>query len=318
MKHYLRKKLPEKRIPIVTKSINLLPNYTCTKNDVIIIIPLFNISKSVRIYQNFLYIIQLFERSNIPHYIIELSYFNEPFFTTPQENYYHLNTDSIMFHKENLLKIAINNLSSKYNKFCIMDGDIIFDDLDFYDNMSILLNTYDIIQPFKTAEWLSINMTTIIKSAPSACYMSSENLTDYSHPGFVWAFTLETYKKIENFIDIIPIGSNDSLLSCKICDVANHKKVAKESLLKTNITIDLEPLDLKYFYLDCTIYHLFHGTLVKRKYLERYNDFKKLIQENTDYRKINEEGLCVWTEEYKEILNTYMLGYFKSREDDNI
>jgi hypothetical protein len=323
MKQYLRQRIPEKKQPnkrITTKiePINLLPNYTRTKDDLIIIIPLFNITKSVRIYQNFLYIIQLFEKSNILYSVIELAYFDEPFFTEEKENYFHLRTDSILFHKENLLKIAINNLSTTYKKFCIMDGDIIFDDLNFYDNVSILLDTYDIIQPFKKANWLSINMKDTIFNACSSCYTSINETDDFPHQGFVWAFTLDTFKKIENLFDLIPIGANDTLLSGIICNIPKHLSSARGSLTKICLNYSLEPIKLNYYYLDCTIYHLFHGTLSKRKYSERFTEFRKLINTKEQYIKKNEQGVYEWVEEYKDLLNEYMTSYFKSREDDNV
>lgn len=318
MRSIIRQKIPEKRIIEETISINLLPNYTRTKDDLIIIIPLFNVMKSIRIYQNFLYVIQLFEKSNIIFSVIELAYFDEPFFTQEKENYFHLRTDSILFHKENLLKIAINKLSDRYNKFCIMDGDVVFNDINFYDNVSILLDTYDIIQPFQKALWLSINMKTVMKSAKSSCYNSYNNIKDYSHPGFVWAFTLDTFKKIEDNFDIIPIGTNDTLLSGLLCNIDTHLDYAKEALVKTCINTNLEPLKLNYYYLDTTIYHLFHGSLQKRKYRERFTEFRKLITFNEKYCKVNENGVYEWSDEYKELLNEYMIDYFKSREDDDV
>lgn len=323
MRSIIRQRLPEKKISekrIVKKiePINLLPNYIRTKDDLIIIIPLFNIMKSVRIYQNFLYIIQLFENSNISYSVIELAYFDEPFFTQEKENYFHLRIDSILFHKENLLKIAINKLSSRYNKFCIMDGDIIFDDLNFYDNISILLDTYDIIQPFKKANWLSINMKDIIHTTGSSCYTSINETDDFPHQGFVWALTLDTFKKIEHFFDLIPIGSNDTLLSAIICNIPLHLTSIRKTLTIMCLNNLVEPLKLNYYYLDCTIFHLFHGPLRKRKYLERFDEFRKFINPEEEYVQRNENGLYEWTDDYKDILNNFMIEYFKSREDDDV
>ena len=74
------------------------------------------------------------------------------------------------------------------------------------------------------------------------------------------------------------------------------------------------PLDLKYSYLDGIVYHLYHGSVLDRKYLERHFLLNEL---NIDTEIIkNDDGVLEFREPAK--YNPTLLGYFKSRNEDNL
>lgn len=323
MKNYIVKNITKK----ITKSniINLLPVYYIPlKKDVIVIMCFFNPANSIRLVQNFLYVLQLLNNATIPVVVIELSYSNT-FITNKNDTtniVIQLKTNSIMFHKENLLNIAINKVKHMYKKFVLLDADIIFEDLNWYSNTSNLLDQYEVLQLFDYAKWMTLNMKNVYQTQVSSCYFTlNKNIKMKPHPGFVWAITLSAFNKLNGIPDLFPVGSNDTLLAYLATGIQLHKNVIdnRATLVFSNeINKDKE---FTFYYLKSCVYHLFHGKQNKRKYRERFEEFNELLERLNinDYSYIskNKDGLYEWKEEYRDILNHFCLNYFVEREDDS-
>lgn len=192
------------------------------KQDTIIVIAYFNSCNYQKPKQNLLEIINQLVSSQHPVCVIEAIMPNADELVLPKEVIHkklYASKLNIMFLKENLYNIAGHTLN--YTKFIFMDGDIIFDKIDWFDSCSRLLDTYDIIQPFERCYWMdkdkkslmvSLNMNNPILTRESVgkC-LYNQNPADpvKYHPGFVWAMTKNYFNKINGFYEEHIIGGGD-------------------------------------------------------------------------------------------------------------
>lgn len=285
------------------KDVDLIPVYTePIRPDLIVIVSFFNPCKSIRLIQNCIYILDLLRTANIPTCVFEL--------TSPQNNpvlknsalayYKHFVTTSVLFHKENLINLAVKELSSEYQKFVILDSDIIFSRKNWYNDVSDLLEKVDIAQPFDIAVWLNYNMTLSNYTLVSFCYNHVNKINQLSHPGFCWAFTLAGYEKIGGLPEEYPLGGNDTLFANLIGNTA----------------------DLKVGVLSGRIFHMFHGSLRNKQYVSRHQALRrcllKLKLTIKDCTTCRNDGIREWVSPYESTLNEVCLTYLQNRRDDDI
>jgi hypothetical protein len=296
--------------------INLQPEYSIPeKTDMLVVMCFFNPSKSIRLVQNFLYVKELLTRTKIPLVIVELAYNDDSFITQHNENTIHVRSNSIMFHKENLINIGINKCKLQYNKYCMLDSDIIFDDLNWYDNISNELDNYDIIQPFEKAFWMDIDMTNIIQSKYSVAYNNKKKLEKLEHPGFVWAFTKKWYKKI-GLPEFCISGGGDQI----IANVAFKTWGKKPNYINSeNFDKYIKKAEINFTssYMKGNVYHLFHGNLNNRQYSSRHERIKNEGYSD-DCLQINRDGVYEWIPSVLDKMNKLFLTYFMDRKDDSI
>jgi hypothetical protein len=306
----------------------LTPFNPPSKNDMLVILPYFSPCNSVRMLQNLLLVKSKLEESKTPFLIIHGLFPDSVEISQPSDTYMTVRTSSYAFLKENLANIVIKKVGSTYCKFVILDTDIIFEKKSWYDDLSVLLDTYDIVQPYNAFKCLDSNFLNVISSGTSAfanASILSTNEYYNGHPGYAIAFTKGFYD-LHGYPDECVIGGGDTL----ICSIALKKPFYA---YKTRSTTTFHYLydkhfitqDIKITYLDGTVYHLYHNTYKNRQYTTRYLVLEKYISsEDSPYKSIdeiiykNEDGVYEWIADIREEMNKTMLDYFYSRHDDEI
>lgn len=288
------------RTPTPVKNIDLIPVYQKPEiPDMIVIIAFFNPCKSIRLIQNCLYILGLLQSASIPTCVYELTHPETPPVLHNQNLvcYRNYTTDSVLFHKENLMNLAIKELRNEYNKFVLLDSDVIFANKNWYNEVSNLLNEFDILQPFDLALWLNYNMTLSGFQVMSFCFVHSNKLNKPSHHGFCWALTLEGYDKLGGLPEDYPLGGNDTIL-------ANRAR------------------DINLSYLSGRIFHLHHGSLKNKQYSSRHQALhdclKKLKLSIKDCTIQRDDGIREWVQPHTSTFNTLCMTYLLNRKDDDI
>jgi hypothetical protein len=275
-------------------------------SDMAICLVYFNSMKSKRMLMNYLYTVEKLQSANIPYYTIELC-FGEP----EIKKAIHVSGKSHMFHKERLCRILEKHVSWWYSKIMFLDADVIFNNPLWYSEVSTLLNTYDVVQPFKKAVWLDITYTHSVTERYTVADMDRNSVYDTKfHPGFAWAFKRSWYKKV-GFFDYGITGSGDTL------SVAGWLGVPfKENYLQPALQPAFEEFNIlskpKITNSSGTVYHLWHGTRENRKYTERHT----ILEGLDDVRTIlilNKDGVY---ELLDQSINQKLKEYFISRCDD--
>ena len=306
-------KLPAK--PVVEHSALKLPAkrdlehvvYATPKcTDTAVLMVFFNPAGSFRIIQNILYIKQQLAAASIPFFIAELAYNTAPHVIPGA---FQFRSSSYMFSKENLLNALLAKDEVKaFSKYVIMDCDIVFDTADWLDGVSTALDSQDIIQPYQNANVLNLKFKSE-QIKPSMAYTPNGG-----HTGYVWAFHRDWYDRVGGLYEYALVGGGDTCLAY-LCGFTfpSLSKAYKDDMPPSSVN--------KISYLPYTIWHLPHGQPGKRQYKERM-DVILLTMKSLQIDRLRNavdrgaDGILEWKPQYKTHLNSVLLNYFKSREDD--
>jgi hypothetical protein len=270
----------------------------------------FNPAKSKRMLMNYLYTIEKLKLAKIPYFTLELVYNRQE----PEiSDAFHVYAKSVMFHKENLCTVLESKIPWYYSKVMFLDADLIFGNPDWYSEVSSALSDHDVVQPFTTAVWMDITYTKATQIRESVIYMDKKKTFDHKlHPGFAWAFRRKWFRKV-GFFEYGVTGSGDTLSAAAWLGVKFPSTYLKPALVPAYEVFDKLPKPR----ITCTsgaIFHLWHGTHVNRRYVDRHT----ILDGVKDIRKVmrpNWNG--VWEFSTKG-LSEKMLDYFVSRVDDGV
>lgn len=297
-------------------------NYVGKNKDMVVCLCFFSIVNWKKPLKNYEKVFLKLKKAGIPVKTISVLFPNQEEHFYKFDYVYH--TDSILFYKENLYNIIFNNLKNSYNKFCFLDADVLFDNPNWYDKTSALLDFFDAVQPFDVAKWFRKNDKTAEVGMISSSYCLYTKKTFFQpnyHPGFSWAFKKDAFEKIKGFYDYSFIGEGD------LCFLNSFIKEEKEKIdlpitssnTYKNYAKNLKHNNLKIgLVLDNTAYHLYHGSYKNRKYEERKNSIENSISVFSNPKKYmyhDFRGVLRWKE--PERYNNQIVNWFLSREEDN-
>jgi len=301
---------PETAPPIETCAVNVSQcRYeTPTRKDMAVCFVFFNPAKSKKMLMNYLYTIEKLKLASIPFYTIELV-FDHPEIVDAV----HVKGNSVLFHKEKLCALLEKHVPWRFKKLLFLDADIVFGKPGWYDEVSRLLGTYHVVQPFSTCVWLDSSYTKVVQSRLSVAYMHrNKTYNPTYHPGFGWGFQRKWFKEV-GFYPYGITGSGDTLSAAAWMGVKfspSYLRPAFQSSYQEYSQMMLPKLACA----TGTVYHLWHGTAQNRKYVDRH----RILDGVRDVRSIlseNKDGVWELTDHS---VNKKMRDYFESREDDGI
>ena len=282
------------------------------KKDLAVGLVYFNCVKSKRLLMNYLYTVEKFKIAGIPVFTIEI-YKDSP----EIKDAIHIKTDFILFQKERLCHILEKHIPDTFTKLLFIDSDLVFDNLNWYNELSKKLDDNNIVQPFSTGLWLDITYKKIVKQRiPIAFYIKIGKLYNEGelggyHPGFAWAFQRPWFNKV-GFFQKAVLGDGDTLSSTAWLNYDFEvRDIYKKSIQEFRDSIKEPPT---MCYLEGNIYHLWHGDGKKRHYKERRNIFNS-VKDINDIIKMDKNGLYAITDES---LKPKIRKYFTNRDDDGL
>lgn len=290
-----------------------------SKNDLAICFVIFNPCKSKRLIMNYFYTRNAMELQGYPTFTLELVLHEEPEIQ-PSSNVFHVKGTSVMFHKERLCRILETKIPKNYKKLMFCDADLVFKNPNYYQEISNLLNNYDIVHPFTDCVWMDLTYREQLMTRKSSV-LATGKMWDYKyHPGFAWAFRRDWYNNV-GFFDYAISGSGDTL-SCAAWtkkEFPQRFQSLPQALKRKynnyrKLIADYPP---RVTYATGTVEHLWHGTRENRQYSERHtvlsnvNDVLDLITENCD-------GVFEFRPQVYNQYNRFFIGYFTNRKDDDL
>lgn len=293
--------------------MNKIMGAKSSKNDMAICLVVFNPSKTKRILMNYFYAKNQFDLKKLPVFTIELVYNGQQ----PEiPDAFHVYSNSIMFHKENLYRILETKIPKQYKKLAFLDCDILFDDPAWYDKTSKLLDDYDVVQPFESAHWMDLTYTHVELSRKTVLEMKKP-VWDFSyHPGFAWCMKRDWYNKV-GFFDYAISGSGDTLSAgAWLKKTFPPKFQSLPAALKDEYSKFLNKPCPKITYLKGVhVLHLYHGSRDNRQYAIRHK-ILEVHQPVSELIKANKDGVFEWR--YPNNWNPVFFEYFKNRKDDSL
>lgn len=246
-------------------------------------------------------------------------------------------TDKVLLHikveladrvwiKENMINIAIKNLPPDWYYVAWVDADITFLNKNWAKETMELLKTHDVVQMFHSA----VNMGPdgeALKVEQSFMYMHMKSGKAYHktskygvwHPGFAWACTRHAYHQMGSLLDCGILGSGDRHMALSLIgqgDVSYPGNV-HESYKNKVLEFQKKCKGFKVNYVHGTILHHFHGSLVNRKYVDRWNILTKNIYNVDEDIFYTDSGMLKLTEKGKR-LQTEIDQYFLERKEDDV
>jgi hypothetical protein len=267
------------------------------------------------------------EETNVNLFIVELIYGNQKFIITDKKNKNHLqiHTQIPIWHKENMINLAVNNLlPNEWKAFAWIDADIEFDSNTWaLDTLKILNGSKDIVQLFSHAIDMDSDKNTLKTfNGFGYCFNKNKKYTtfgnDYWHPGFAWAITRKAYEKIGGLYDKGILGSGDSMMALtfinKVENVLNmnYHDDYKNSILE----FQKKAKKLRLGYTPGIIRHYYHGSKKNRQYTERWKILIDHAYSPINHLTYDKNGILIPTQSMsKEFIND-IFNYFKERKED--
>jgi hypothetical protein len=263
---------------------------------------------------------------------------HEDRFTPGNTNYLQLSTTDEMWHKENLLNIAISRLPADWQYVAWVDADVIFARPDWVQETIQQLQHYHVVQMFSHALDLGPNheplsefskgfmysyqngdKLPLVKSKSDGYYTPGAH---YWHPGYAWAARRSAITATGGLGDIGILGSGDF-----------HMAAALIGKVEYTIRRDYNPTYLDYWkeweenaikginlnvgHVPGSLFHYFHGKKANR----RYNDRNTILVENDfNYLKdVIKDNQGLWKfKGNKPALRDQIRKYFSQRNEDSI
>lgn len=292
----------------------------------------FNPAKYQSLHRNYLTFAEALKKQKVNLMTVELA-FNDDEFTLPNIHgeIRRLRSNSIMWQKERLINYGVSELPSECDKFAWVDCDILFPD-NWHVEADKLLDDSDIIQLFKKVIHLPPNQTEFVgqKVAMIQGVVWQEKIHKYwlerrkskslpfSAPGFAWAAKRSVFSDI-GIYDKNIVGSGDTfLVDCYLNSWEIHGYAIKftdhmkKDMSEWKNKLDAKNISLNYLPVD--VYHLFHGSMKNRKYMDRHETIlKNDYNPAQDIKLVN--NVFEWnTDKYG--MHEDVRGYFFGRNED--
>jgi hypothetical protein len=264
-------------------------------------------------------------------YFVELVYDNSEFVLTESDNPRHLQLKTIypLWHKENLINIAIEKLLPKdWKAVAWIDTDLEFENPNWGLDTLKLLNDSDVVQLFSHCIFMdsSGNTDRINQGIAYQHYNNmitniiNKNGISSNHPGYAWACKRSFYDNIEKIFDFAIIGGGDSFFANALFGLED--KIIKFSTIYDKIYMNyynkIQNLHPIIAYIPNIIKHYYHGSIQDRQYIIRY----KILIDNFYNPNIDltydDNGILIPTDKCsKKMLNQIIEYFFKRNEDVN-
>ena len=328
-----RKESPRGRIPFISQVPQKLPGTFWG------ITAFFNPAKYCNKIENYRIFKESIKKQGLKFVCVELAFGNEPFELSEEDAdiLVQVRSKSILWQKERLLNIGLKHLPEDCDKVAWLDADIIFEDNNWIKKSKELLEKYAVIQLFS----LSVNLPEGEKNpcdkipkkflfsygfgkiSPgfnySLAFWGDNKLKRKGNPGHAWAIRRDIIEEC-GFFDKGILGSGDDIMAgafigSSLYDDAQgfNDELKKSRDIWANKIFSLTKGSS--FYMDNTVFHLWHGNKKNRFYIRRYNTIKKLIFDPEKDLKINEWGCWEWNTK-EELLKDEVKKYFLKRQEE--
>jgi glycosyltransferase involved in cell wall biosynthesis len=239
---------------------------------------LFKYNKDERQKNNFKKFLSQFEKY-YKKMVIGISSDCEIDFEIPCEVIKVKNTENI-WSKELIINKIVESIETDYILW--IDGDIIFDNLDWLNNIDDVVSNNDFVQLFDTINYLGENGE-ILETHKSITSAKSNDIDDLLKkgykPGGAWLGQTKILKEKKLFDQMI-VGGGDTIFTYGLYKTQNGQTLKEVQKYNSEIYKEANQWinnfgDYKVGYLNETVNHLYHGDLKDRNYNGRYKKLYK-------------------------------------------
>jgi hypothetical protein len=280
-------------------------------------------------------------KQNLKLITIELSINNSPFVLKKEMSdiLVQVKSNSVLWHKEQLLNIAIGHLPEDCDKICWLDCDLIFENDNWVNELSTKLDgPFVFVQPFEIITNLNEDHTIGYSTLAYSNAINKENKK--GTVGFGWAAKLDFIKSLGGFYPFNIIGGGDKFVqiilkaanyinSRSIDELSKHDNMSrfndahkKHFISYLKVLHSFSPSFLKTIntksvsFIKGTVFHLWHGNTRDRQYSARHDILKIHLFDPTKHIYFNTDNCLEWTDNAPIKLKKAVKKYFKTRNED--
>lgn len=275
------------------------------------------------------------ELSGVNLWTVETRYGDRPFEVIDERDprSIGLQTWDELWHKENMINVAISRLPKDWEYVAWVDADIGFIRPDWANETVQMLQHHQVVQMFSEAHDLGPKFETLQKHMGFAyCFRQGKPRKkgmpyDFWHPGYAWAARREFLEHTSGLLDSGILGAGDRHMALAMIGcVEESLESVRGGRLAPGYIRSIERWQaqaLKYGrmdigYVEGAIYHFYHGAKKNRRYIERWDILRRhQFCPETHVRK-GWNGLWEFTEAAPIKLVHEVAGYFGQRNEDSI
>ena len=265
---------------------------------------------------------------NVSLYVGELAYGDRPFEVTHADHAgdFQFRTSAELWHKENLLNLAISRFPSDWEYGAYVDGDFHMTRRDWALEAIHLLQHFDWVQLFSSYSDLTADHRPM-SIVPSFAYNWIERMGrrpvgyQAGSPGGAWAFRRSAFETCGGLLDTCILGSGDWYMACGLAGVADHRPETEGCRQEYRRAIQAWQqragrLRGNIGYLPNHALHYFHGSKARRGYSTRWQILRDhAFDPHTDLFR-DWQGVYQLTPD-KPGLRDAIRRYFASRNEDD-
>src|SRR5262245_52692679 len=238
----------------------------------------------------------------------------------------------VMWQKERLLSVALQGLPETCRKVVWIDCDVVFEADDWVERTSTLLDRSMLVQPFSHVHWTAHDWepghglrtgTELLQSVPfliasgmpiATCLGTSQIERS---PGYVWAASREFLER-HRLYDACIVGGGDIAVA-RAAYGCFEVAMRRQHLNRDHYLAWAHPfydaVRGKVAFVKGNLFHLWHGKLEHRRYLERHDGLSRFQFDPFEDIAIDHNGVWRWNSDKRE-MHDYVRDYFRSRSED--
>jgi hypothetical protein len=270
---------------------------------------------------------------------VELAFGRRPFEITDASNPNHiqLRTYEEIWHKENMINLAVQRLPADWKYVAWIDADVEFQRKDWAAETMQQLQHYMVVQMFQQAIDLGpYGEAFAMHQGFAWSYVSGKPKPErrkpggYSyphwHPGYAWAMRREAWDALGGLYDVSILGSGDHLMAWAMIGQGmdwlptTMSDGYRKSLDDWQTRCD-RLLNRDIGYVNGTLVHFFHGKKRDRKYQDRWKilsdaQFDPFVDIKRDWQGLYSLDMDGSARMNK--LRDDLRGYFRARNEDSV
>jgi hypothetical protein len=263
---------------------------------------------------------------------VEIAFGDRPFEVTDPNNPFHIQLRSAteLWHKENMINIAVSRLPLDSEYVAWIDADIRFVRPDWVLETIQQLQHYKVVQMFSVARDMSPNHESFqIHKGFAYSYdlqLKSNDGYEFWHPGYAWAIRRHTLDELGGLMDFPILGAADHHMAWAFIGNAIRSLPGHINKNYFDLVMDWQDNAVRLLrknigYVPGEIHHYWHGKKKDRKYQERWEILTKY---NFDpVRDLKKDGQGLWQlrdhgTQRDIMLRDSIRHYFRQRNEDSI
>jgi hypothetical protein len=281
--------------------------------------------------------------SGAQFHVIEAAFGNRPHVVTQADNPNHtqLRTFHELWHKENLINLAIARLPSDWEYVAWIDADVAFARPDWVNETLNQLQHFHIVQMFSIAHNLAPDYT-VMQEHPGfmskykkgdfntsvgkmTCYEGSKKVIIrkpyYAHPGLAWAARRQAIEDLGGLLDTWILGSADWHMAYALIGKAQQTINSGWTQALKDTLLEWQDRAEKYIkrnvgFVPGSLFHHWHGKKKDRRYNNRAEILINSQYDPNLHIKKDSQGLWQLTDKSIK-LRDEIRAYMSSRNEDS-